>query len=103
TERAGDVCERLAGERDRTGADATHRADERHVFNGARETFQPAAILFERAYARPIKLAVHERAHQTLMPQARRERELALRYVERRLALAQRAVVQTRRVLERSV
>ena len=98
-ERARDVSKRLLREHDRCGPHGANRADEVHVFDGLCEQLQAAAILFQKAQARPINLAVDKQAHEPRVTKHRGERQLALSNVERRLRFAQLFVVQPRYVL----
>src|SRR6185503_14542110 len=100
---AGDVGERLLRKDDCSGTHHSNRADELNVFDRLGETLQTAAILFEKAQARAIDLTVEKQTDETRMAQAGREGQLSLRYVKRRLGVAEWAVVKVRRLFVRSV
>jgi hypothetical protein len=100
-EGAGDVGEGLVRKHDRAGPHRPHDAREVDVLDRLRVERKPAPVLLQEAQARAVNAEVEQRAQEPLVAEARRERELALRDVEGRLRLAQRAPAQARRLLVR--
>ena len=98
SEGAGDVGKGLLREDNRAGADSAYRADELDVLDGFRKTLQAAAILFEEPQTRAIDLAVNQQTDETLVAEAGREGQLALRHIERSLGITEWTIVQTRHV-----
>lgn len=103
SEGAGNVGERLLGKDDCSGTHRPDRANKQDVFDGLGKSLQAPAILLQESQTRTIYLTVNKQTDETLMAQARRERQLALRYIKRCLCFAERTIVQTRDVFVRRV
>ena len=88
---------------DRARSHGANLADELNVFDRFGEELQTAAILFEKAQSRAIDLTVDQETNQTLVAQARREGQFALRDVERGFRIAEWLIVQPRDVFVRRV
>ena len=102
-ELSGDVRDGLLGKHDRSGMNGANTAGKLNVFDRFGEALQATAILLKKTQAWPIDLAVNQEPDQSFMTEHRRERELALRYVEGRDHVAERFVMHARLFFVRRV